>query len=187
MLDRLERRCSAWATGKAIFIAFIFYALLALALNRASGMLEPRASGAQVPDLHFAVREAEVHRIFEMYGPEGRRIYFFAILIVDTLYPIAYTSLFGFLIAFVGRRVQSPQSPWRYLCLLPLCAMLVDYLENVGLLIQCHTFPERWPALGMSTLVFNSLKWIFIGLCALVFLIHMLILASRRLSVRETQ
>lgn len=186
MLDRIERLISSRASGKAIFIAFLFFAAVATVLNRASHALEPKAGGAPVPDLHLAISEAEAHRIFGLYGEEGRRFYFRVILFADTAYPLAYTCVLALLIAYLGRRAISLQSPLRYLCLMPFVAMIADYGENIGLLTMCFHYPERWPILGMITLICNSLKWTFVGASVFVSLILLLVLGAKRLAIRET-
>lgn len=188
MLDRIVRQVERRATGKAIFASLISYVVLSALLNRASQILEQKTSGIVVPDLHFAISEAEVHRIFELYGGDGRRLYSYTILIVDTAYPLAYACFLGLSLVYLSRLLFSAQHSARYLCFLPILGTVADYSENIGLLTMGFTFPERWPVLGKITLICNSLKWICVGGSAFILVIFLLLLLVRRLlRARETQ
>ena len=45
-------------------------------------------------DLRFSYSEEIVKQSFDSIGEEGRQLYFFSALIVDTIYPALYVSLF---------------------------------------------------------------------------------------------
>jgi hypothetical protein len=44
-------------------------------------------------DLYFSYSSTEVFKSFYQMGEEGRYFYFYSTLILDTIYPILYTSL----------------------------------------------------------------------------------------------
>ena len=71
------------------------------------------------------------------YGEEGRRIYAWASLTLDTLFPICYSTFFAGLIAlFAGK------SFLRWLALVPFALGLIDLGENIQIFSMLVQFPD---------------------------------------------
>ena len=123
-------------------------------------------------DLRFSYSEEVVKQSFDSIGEEGRQLYFFSALIVDTIYPMLYVSLFlGAYYKLFKENI--------FLVILPLSAGLFDILENVqvGLLLS------NFPILSSQNIFYSStstsIKWLVIGI-SLIVLIYGVIQKQRQ-------
>ena len=166
MLDKLTNAIQTRARLATVTAFGALYALFAAALNYCGAELD-RRGGGPVLDLRHSFTAEEAHAVLGAYGPDGRRLYFLLEL-VDLIYPLVYTAFFALIIAYVLKRSLPPTSALQRLVLLPLAAVIADYLENIGLLMMCATYPERWPRLGDAAGIFNATKWLIAAACIAV-------------------
>ena len=106
-------------------------------------------------DLELYYGKENVVRNLNAIGPDGRSVYVLASLILDTLYPILYTSL------ILGAYVKLFKSSAAILCI-PLIAFSFDILENLQITRLILNFPnisEIHVSLASTT---TSFKWIAI-------------------------
>ncbi len=108
-------------------------------------------------DLRFSYTGEIVNQSFISIGEEGRQLYFFSALIIDTIYPLLYVSLFlGAYYKLFKVKI--------FLLILPLSAGFFDILEN----IQVSLLILNYPTLSSQNIFYSStstsIKWIMIGL-----------------------
>ena len=106
-------------------------------------------------DLESFYSKDTVVRNLSAIGPDGRSIYIISSLILDTLYPILYTSL------ILGAFLKLFKSS-RFILYLPLTAFSFDILENLQITRLILNFPiinETHVYLSSLT---TSCKWIAI-------------------------
>ena len=106
-------------------------------------------------DLELFYNKENVVRNFSALGPDGRSFYVLSSLILDTLYPILYTSL------ILGAYVKLFKSPGVILYI-PLIAFSFDILENLQITRLILNFPnvnETHVSLASTA---TSFKWIAI-------------------------
>ena len=127
-------------------------------LSAADKRITALSGGLGVPDLLHGFTADDLHARFEAFGDEGRALYFRAEL-VDLVYPLVYGFFFAFLIALAARRLLREDSPWRLLCLLPLAATFLDYLENACFFTLLLRWPTRADAVAQLASAFNLGKW----------------------------
>lgn len=166
VLDKLTNAIQKRASLATVTALGALYALFAGALNFWGAELERRCGGP-VLDLRRSFTAEEAYAVLGAYGPDGRRLYF-ALELVDVVYPLVYTAFFALAIAYVLKRSLPPASALHKLALLPLSSVVADYLENVGILTMCATYPEPWPRLGDAAGVFNAIKWLTAAACIAV-------------------
>ena len=106
-------------------------------------------------DVELYYRKENVVRNLNAIGPDGRSVYVLSSLILDTLYPILYTSL------ILGAYVKLFKSPGVILYI-PLIAFSFDILENLQITRLILNFPnvnETHVSLASTA---TSFKWIAI-------------------------
>jgi hypothetical protein len=162
MLKRLATRVIDGASWVRVGLLLLAYVACVSVLNFADARIQQLSSGLGVPDLLHGFTAAELHARLEAFGDEGRRIYLRAEL-VDLVYPLVYGAFFAFLIALPARRLLPEGSSWRLLCLAPLAATLLDYLENACFFTILLRWPARLDAVASLASAFNIGKWLCFG------------------------
>ena len=108
-------------------------------------------------DLELFYSKEIVVRNFNALGPDGRSVYVLSSLILDTLYPILYTSL------ILGAYVKLFKSSGVIL-LIPLTAFSFDILENVQITRLILNFPNINETQVYLASMATSFKWIAISI-----------------------
>ena len=157
-LKRLATRVIDAASWLRIGFLVFAYACCIGFLTSADTRITQLSGGLGVPDLLHGFTADELHARLEAFGEEGRAIYFRAEL-VDLLYPLVYGFFFAFLIALAARRLLREDSPWRLLCLVPLAATFLDYLENTCFFTLLLRWPTRLDTVAQLASIFNIGKW----------------------------
>ena len=106
-------------------------------------------------DLELFYGKEDVVKNLDAIGPDGQNIYILSSLILDTLYPILYTSL------FIGAYVKLYKSS-QLILFLPLTAFSFDILENLQITRLILNFPNINETNVYFSSMTTSLKWIAI-------------------------
>ena len=106
-------------------------------------------------DLELFYGKEDVVKNLDAIGPDGQNIYILSSLILDTLYPILYTSL------FIGAYVKLYKSS-QLILFLPLTAFSFDILENLQIIRLILNFPNINETHVYFSSMTTSLKWIAI-------------------------
>jgi len=93
--------------------------------------------GGELLDARFGYSHADVNAAMSAYGEQGRRVYVWASLTLDTLLPIAYA---GFLAGMLYR--LRPRDGLWTLTLLPVAAGLLDLGENAQIVAMLIGYPD---------------------------------------------
>ena len=116
---------------------------------------------ANMLDLELFYSKENVVRNFNAIGSDGRSIYVLSSLILDTLYPILYTSL------ILGAYIKLFKSS-ELILYIPLIAFSFDILENVQITRLILNFPNVSETHVYLASMATSLKWIAISIAILV-------------------
>ena len=108
-------------------------------------------------DLYFSYSSAEVFKSFNQMGENGRNFYFYSTLILDSIYPILYTSL----ILGAYTNLFKNQS---YILLIPLLAFTLDILENINITYMNLNYLTLNKTQVMAASNITSFKWITISI-----------------------
>ena len=106
-------------------------------------------------DLELFYGKEDVVKNLDAIGPDGQNIYILSSLILDTLYPILYSSL------FIGAYVKLYKSS-QLIVFLPLTAFSFDILENLQIIRLILNFPNINETNVYFSSMTTSLKWIAI-------------------------
>jgi len=108
-------------------------------------------------DLEFFYSKENVIENFSTMGPDGRSIYVLSSLLLDTVYPILYLSL------FLGAYFKLFTSS-KAILLVPITAFSFDILENLQITRLNFNFPNINETHVYLSSMTTSLKWIAIAI-----------------------
>ena len=162
------KRCSAWlrrvSTGWVALAALVVFVLfLALVLPGQAAEAERFVGDAGSPDTSFLYSAADLYRMAEAYGPQGRQAYIRVRFTFDLLWPVVYATFLVTAISWVYRRAFAADSRWQLANLAPVLGMALDYLENVSAALVMARYPQPTAVVAELTPVFTSLKWVFVN------------------------
>ena len=113
-------------------------------------------------DLHFSYTSADVFKNFYQMGENGRYINLYSTLILDTIYPILYTSL------ILGAYVKLFKNN-NLILFIPATAFLLDIIENINIVYMNLNYLNLDETQVMIASTITSFKWITIfGLICLI-------------------
>lgn len=116
--------------------------------------------GGETLDVRDGYTYAEALAALEGYGESGRRVYAWASVTLDTLFPVLYAS---FLAGLVYR--CRPAERWWRLAYLPVAAALIDLGENIQIVLMLTRYPEISTGQVAAASLFTSLKGVASLLC----------------------
>ena len=108
-------------------------------------------------DLELFYNKENVVENFSIMGPDGRSIYVLSSLLIDTVYPILYLSL------FLGAYFKLFRSS-KAILLVPITAFSFDILENLQITRLNLNFPNINETHVYLSSMTTSLKWIAIAI-----------------------
>ena len=118
--------------------------------------------GAGSPDTSLFYSTADLSRMAEAYGEQGRQAYIHARFTFDLLWPLVYTAFLCTSLSWLNRRAFPADSPWQRMNLVPLAAMLLDLLENISTSLVMAQYPAPLPLAAALAPIFTLAKWILV-------------------------
>ena len=119
-------------------------------------------------DLNLSYTSADVFKSFYQMGESGRYINLYSTLILDTIYPILYTSL------ILGAYVKLFKNNNLIICI-PVTVFLFDIIENINIAYMNISYLDLNGTQVMLASMVTSIKWFTI-----ITMIAMLILGYLR-------
>ena len=123
-------------------------------------------------DLEFFYNEGTVVKYFNAMGSDGRSVYVLSSLLLDTIYPILYTSLF---LGAYSKLFKSSQA----ILFLPITAFSFDILENIQITMLNLNFPNINETHVYFSSITTSAKWIAV-IFAILILIYGIIRKKKK-------
>ena len=155
------------STTKSQIIIFVLLNICGLIF-----LLLPHNIFANMLDLEFFYNEGTVAEYFNAMGSDGRSVYILSSLLLDTIYPILYTSL------ILGAYVKLFKSSQAIL-FLPVTAFSFDILENIQITMLNLNFPNINETHVYFSSMTTSAKWIAV-LFAILILIYGIIKKKKK-------
>jgi len=181
MLTRISKWVRKVSSGWVVLLALlIFVVFTATVLPEQSARMDSYAGFAGSPDLSMYYSAADLYRMAETYGVEGRSAYIHARFTFDLAFPFIYLFFLCTGISWCNKRAFKPESPWQLTNLLPVGAFLFDLLENSSAALVISRYPDPTPVLANLAGFFTAFKWLFVG-SSMVVLVVGLLLAMVRL------
>lgn len=177
------------SSGPLVIVSLLVFILfLAVILPAQKAKTEAYAGDAGSVDRSFFPQPAEVYKMAEAYGEEGRAAYIKARYTFDVIWPLAYTFFMVAVITFAMKKIFGTGSRWIHLNLLPVGGMLFDLVENTFAIVVMASHPERMDVVVYVMATATAIKWslIYIGFtvlfCAIVALPIVLIVRRAKRS-----
>ncbi len=115
--------------------------------------------------------------LLEGYGADGRTVYLWSSLLLDTLFPVVYVTFLAGLI----HRCRVIESMW-WLALVPVIGGIVDLAENVQISIMLATYPHISEIQVLCASIFTATKhWAFYASLAMA-VVLLLVFVIRAIS-----
>lgn len=146
----------------ALFALVIFLLFGALILPREAARAEQISGGAGSPDTNLFYTADDLYQLAEAYGPEGRSAYVRARYTFDLAFPLVYGFFLVTAISWFAARVVAKSSKLRSVNLVPMFAVLFDFLENLSTSVVMLRYPVKTDAVAFLAPVLSLVKWIFV-------------------------
>lgn len=164
-----------WLLALAAFVVF-----LVLVLPQQAATTEAITGTDVSPDQSYWYSAAELYRMAEAYGAEGRSHYIRSRFTFDVAWPLAYGAFLQASLLLASARGPLRRAP-TVLLALPTLAVAFDFLENASASLVMARFPEPTPVVADVAGVFTFVKWnLLAGAFALAGLAGALALARLR-------
>jgi len=154
--NKLQKASKGWLALMAL-VGFLLFTALVLPQQSERADLETGDAGS--PDTTFFYSSDDLYSFAEAYGEEGRAAYVRARGSFDVVWPLVYTIFLVTGISWLSTQVFSSHSRWHLLNLVPVLAMLFDFLENGCTSMVMLRYPQLSPlAAGLAPPV-SMIKW----------------------------
>lgn len=181
-MDRFKKNIEKYRSGKKVLMLFILtnlvYAFMlmvtipkTMAFSNGLKLLDMMPTGY---DYNY------VSKLFRTLGENGRETYLTNQIPLDMVYPLLFGISYCLVIAYFLKNINKLNTPFTYLCLLPIITGIADYLENIGIIIMLKTYPYFSEITVNTTSIFSVIKSISTSIYFIA-LIVILILFSIKL------
>ena len=160
MLTALSQKVQRRASGRNVLVLLLlFFAFNMAVIPPVIANFGAMSNGVGIVDLLYSYTPEELYSHIASFDVQGRQLYMLHELTLDILYPMISALLFSLAIAYLLKRTLPATHPMQCLALVPLAAMLVDYLENICIVLTLASYPERLSSLAQIANVFTVSKW----------------------------
>lgn len=163
----MAKRFSNWliriSSGRVTLIALGIFLLFTALVLPGQSRQEPGGEGTGSPDLSFYYTGADLFRMAESYGEEGREAYVHQRFTFDLAWPLVYTFFLVTSISWLAQRGFESSTPWQAANLVPIFALLFDLLENLSTSLVMIYYPRLLTVLAGAAGFFTLVKWTLVG------------------------
>jgi succinate dehydrogenase hydrophobic anchor subunit len=160
-----------WSNGWLAILSLVLFVSFSVSTLPAQNRLaEEYSRGMGSPDTSIFYSGAQLYQMASGYGETGRQQYLHARWTFDLAFPLVYTLFLLTSISWLYNRNLGRNSKWRLLNLVPLGAMILDFLENTMTSLVFSRFPMLSLPGQVLAPVFTPLKWLLVSIsfCILV-------------------
>ena len=122
-----------------------------------------------------------VNELFNKLGEEGREAYLYNQIPVDMIYPLLFGITYSLLIGYFLNKLDKLNTPFFYLCLVPVIAGIADYLENFGIISMLNDYPDLSMAQVSASNIFTLIKSLSTTLFFLILIAIVILVGVKRL------
>lgn len=165
----------------AVFFPLFFFGSAPFSLTQ----MHPYSANGGILDAETFYTAEQAYVRLASFGEQGRQTYQLVHL-GDMVYPAVLGAFMAITLSLLLRRITPQNSAWRKLNLLPIANMLMDYLENVLLMVVVALFPAHTDALAGAAGVVTLAKSLFGMLSFIALGIVLVVALARGLMARRT-
>ncbi|WP_417888063.1 hypothetical protein [Zunongwangia sp.] len=123
-----------------------------------------------------------VSKLFTSLGENGRLTYLTRQIPVDMIYPLLFGLSYCLILGYFLKKLKKLNSPYIYICVIPIIAGITDYLENIGIITMLKNYPELKGIAVYTTNVFSVIKSISTSLFFIALLVVLITLGIKVLN-----
>tara|TARA_R110002049_G_scaffold306408_1_gene504802 strand:- start:191 stop:649 length:459 start_codon:yes stop_codon:yes gene_type:complete len=127
-----------------------------------------------------------VNELFISLGENGRLTYLTNQIPVDMIYPLLFGLSYCLILGYFLKKLNKLNSPYIYLCVIPIIAGIADYLENIGIIIMLKNYPELKETTVYTTNIFSVIKSISTSIFFIVFIVILITLGIKILNRKKS-
>lgn len=159
-MERIKKIINKNLSGKKVLLLFILTNLVyAFMLIITIPKTMDFSNGMKLLDMMPLGYNAEyISTLFDTLGEEGRAIYLYNQIPIDMVYPFLFGISSCLVIAYFLRKINKLDTPFFYLCLIPIIAGVSDYFENFGIITMLISFPNLSETSINTTNTFTIIK-----------------------------
>lgn len=158
-----------------IIATIVFIAFLALVLPQMAEYSAKVIGDFESPDTSLIYSGSDLYDMAESYGESGRAAYIRLRWTFDLAWPFVYTLFFVLWTLKLSEYV--PETSWtKHLFIVPLAAMILDFMENLGATIVMVRYPLTSGLIASVTPVMTSLKWMGILTSSLILIVLLIVI-----------
>jgi len=163
MIYRFSKWVYKISNGWIALGGLLFFLLFSIfVLPSQSTKVDSISEHVGTPDLSFYYSKNDIYRMADFYGIEGRAIYIQARFTFDLIWPIVYSLFLTTCISWIYMQISPIDSNFGRVNLIPIAALIFDYLENLSTSLIMFRYPEQTPVLDVLASIFTMLKWILV-------------------------
>lgn len=171
------RKWKNGANRNKLMIALALFILLMIPMQIVYQHLQATCD-VKLMDFLIGYDADTVYYILDTISANGRSEYLFLIAL-DLCYGLVYAAVFFLSISLLLKKCGA-SAKWDILLLLPLLAMLFDYLENICTTIHIFTFPTVNSIITGMECTGTCLKYLFLLDCLIVIVILAILTAWKK-------
>lgn len=180
-MKKLSHWISQISKGWVVLGALILFVLFAVfVLPRQSEQAETYSGEIGSPDTSLFYTAQQLYRFADEYGPEGRVAYIHARWTFDVVFPLVYGFFLMVTISWIYRGLNLSGKFWLRLNLVPVIAVIFDFMENASTSIVIGRYPKPTAVVDTLAGVLTTIKWIFVSGSFLILLLGMMIKIFQR-------
>ena len=185
MLLRLSSWIDRVSTGRVTLAALaLFLLFMILVLPRQAASAQAAAGGAGSPDTSLLYTTQDLYRFAESYGETGIQAYVQARITFDVVFPLVYGFFLVTALSWLYARSFRAVSRWQQANLVPLVAVLFDFLENLATSLVMLRYPQPTPVVDSLAPAFTLVKWLLVSGSFALLLLGVLAGAARLFGAR---
>ena len=181
-MDKVLNFLKKWASGQRVLWFFIATTVVYLTmLLYTLPAVERFAQGKELFDLSptgYSYKDAV--SLLEALGAEGRDVYLNLQLPIDFIYPGLFAIAYSLLLTWIFSKSYAAHSAIYYFAVIPFCAGLFDYLENIGILGMIKSYPNVPRELVIVSSTFTVLKSGFTTIFFILFFVGIFKVIKKR-------
>lgn len=186
-MEKIKEIIDRGLTGKKVLLFFVItnivYAIMLLVTIPKTMTF---SNGLKLLDMMPLGYDSEyINRLFETLGDTGRYVYLTNQLPVDMIYPFLFGVSYCLLIGYFLKKLNKLNSPFFYLCFLPIIAGIADYAENFGIITMLNNYPNLSQISMDATNIFTLVKSMTTTAFFLALIITLLVLGIKTIKERS--
>lgn len=158
-----------WFNGYIALSTFIFFMIFLIVILPNEAQKSDALGLMTSPDTSFFYTKQTLYEIAHAYGFIGRSFYIKQRFTFDLVWPLVYGSFLFINSVYLYQKNQF--SKYRILLLLPLVAVVFDYLENIMASIVMYRYPSETMIVADLAGFMTALKWLSLSLSFIIIVV----------------